>query len=105
MKPSIQITLLLLFSFSIGNAQNLVPNPGFENYITCPVNYGELFKCQDWSTFGNSPDYFNACSPDTIVSVPKNNFGYQLASSGNAYCGFINASGGPAPSPEYLGAA
>ena len=97
-------TSLLMLSLLKLNAQNFVPNPSFESFINCPVNHGEINQSQGWTSFGGNPDYFNSCSPDTMVSVPKNDFGYQMAATGNAYCGFINASGGPAPSPEYLGA-
>ena len=105
MKKAIQLlfSLLLVSSFENSNAQNLVPNPGFENFLSCPVETGQLYRCQDWSSYGNSPDYFNACSPDSIVGVPDNLFGFQHAASGNAYAGFINETGGPAPPLEYLG--
>ncbi len=103
MKTIISTSLLMLSLLKL-NAQSLVPNPSFENFINCPVNHGDINQCMGWSSFGGNPDYFNACSPDTMVSVPKNDFGYQYAATGNAYCGFINASGGPAPAPEYLGA-
>src|SRR6186713_2945646 len=104
-------TIILLFNalflsaFDTSNAQNLVPNPDFENHFSCPVQTGELYRCEDWTSYGFTPDYFNSCSPDTVVNVPKNNFGYQIAASGNAYAGFINESGGPAPPREYLGVA
>lgn len=104
MKKNLLFNAILLFSVVDGKAQNIVPNASFENYNSCPEYYGELYKCADWTTFGNSPDYFNACAPDASVNVPKNDFGFQYAASGIAYCGFINASGGPAPPPEYLGA-
>ncbi len=37
-----------------GNAQhllsgNLVINPGFEDYIQCPLNYGQIFFVSNWS--------------------------------------------------------
>ncbi len=99
------INALLLSVSDTSNAQNLVPNPGFENHIGCPVETGELYRCQDWSSYGFSPDYFHLCAPDTVAGVPTNSFGYQFAATGDAYAGFINESGGPAPPKEYLGAA
>lgn len=99
------LNAFVLFSFDKGNAQNIVPNPSFENHNSCPATYGQIYKCQSWTTFGHSPDYFSACSPDTIVNVPKNNLGFQYAATGIAYCGFINTSGGPVPPQNYFGAA
>src|SRR4030095_10557831 len=100
----IPVAAALLFSFD-SSAQNIVPNPGFESYSNCPSALGEVYKCQSWTTFGWNPDYFNACSSSPAVGVPQNNFGFQYAATGSAYCGFINSSGGPAPPQEYLGAA
>lgn len=89
------------------SAQNLVPNPSFEEYTVCP---NDLYMLPtDWYTCSGDPDYFNAC--DTIgymdFSVPQNSFGYQVAADGNAYCGFYSLCNPsyPAPYPykEYLG--
>ena len=74
----VSINMVLAVSFENGTAQNMVPNPSFENHTVCPASYGELYKCENWSSFGYSPDYFNACSPDTIVNVPQNEFGFQF---------------------------
>lgn len=53
---------IVLFLVSGVNAQNLFPNPGFENYSTCPIGLSETTKCLDWNTFNTTtPDYFN-CS-------------------------------------------
>ena len=104
MKKAFILLVNAFLLFQSGSAQNIVPNPSFENYSSCPTAFGEVYKCQGWATFGHSPDYFSECSPDTIVNVPKNNFGFQHAATGIAYCGFINTSGGPVPPQEYLGA-
>ncbi len=74
-------------------AQNLVPNPSFEDTLTCPDNIGQVYKAKEWSSFRNTPDYFNACCNTEVVRVPDNDFGSQSAASGNAYCGlytFLN---------------
>ena len=74
-------------------AQNLVPNPSFENYSSCPNGVNsclpdDLTKCSGWFSANNSPDYYNSCaSLATNVSVPNNYSGTQLASSGQGYCG------------------
>ncbi|MFA5782749.1 MAG: T9SS type A sorting domain-containing protein [Bacteroidales bacterium] len=89
---------ILIFSFILliqwghgkGFAQNLVPNPSFEEYDTCPSGYGGNNLSNGWFPFRSSPDYFNACATDIHASVPINVFGSQMAATGNAYCGFIS---------------
>ncbi len=76
------------------NAQNLVPNPGFEQYSSCPqgVNTGYGHTCSTWLN-GNkqTPDYYNSCnnSINGIAGVPSNISGYQAASGGNGYMGIF----------------
>ncbi len=72
-------------------AQNLVPNPSFEDYDSCPMYTGQFFVVQDWySPTSNSPDYFNSCwneSWNDNPDVPINRFGSETAHSGMAYAG------------------
>lgn len=75
-------------------AQNLVPNPDFEDTLYCPTGPAGFAKY--WSSCKGSPDYFNSCSPgclspQTCVGVPSNFAGTQLAYSGNAYSGLETA--------------
>jgi hypothetical protein len=80
---------ILHFSFFISKGQvNLVPNPSFESYSSCPSNTGEVFKATGWDSYNGSPDYFNSCSSISQVDIPHNALGYQLAFNGNGYCGF-----------------
>ncbi len=92
MKTILKISLLLL-SFcnsSFLYSQNLVPNPSFEIYSSCPNNSGEVNNATGWNSYLNSPDYFNSCaSVSSSVSIPENILGYQFPANGNAYCGFI----------------
>ena len=60
-------------------AQNLVPNPSFEDYCSCPDNSGQVYRAIGWTSFGNSSDYFNCCAPPGAQSVPLNPSGYQCA--------------------------
>ena len=83
-------TILFFCTLLTINAQNLVPNPSFEIYDTCPNNYGGNNLSNGWYPFSSSPDYFNACSINSSVGVPVNGFGNQNASTGNAYCGFAS---------------
>ena len=89
---------LLIASRSSFAQLNLVPNPSFEDTVYCPFGTNQIDACQHWLNFGNSPDYFNACTP--FVGIPNNSFGYQYAHSGNAMAGMAlyrrpNAPSGP----------
>ncbi len=72
-------------------AVNLVSNPSFESYTTCPDDLGEIDRAVPWNTPNEaSPDYYHSCAPSTSgVSVPSNTFGSQLARTGEAYSGII----------------
>jgi hypothetical protein len=73
-------------------AVNLVPNPGFESYTSCPTGFSQLFKAAPWNdpNTGTS-DAYNACSPGGFpsVNVPANTFGFQNAHGGVGYAGFL----------------
>jgi hypothetical protein len=86
---------------------NLVPNPSFEDTVFCPTGVTQITGCEHWSSFGNTPDYFNACKA-TGVNVPNAPFGFQYAHSGEAMTGLItyrrpNSPDGP-NYREYIGA-
>ncbi|MBK9636893.1 MAG: T9SS type A sorting domain-containing protein [Bacteroidetes bacterium] len=88
MRPFITF-ILVFFILPLAEAQiNLVPNPSFEDTVFCPIVLDNMDDVQDWSSFGNSADYFNGCST-TGMNVPNAVFGYQLSHSGNAFCGTI----------------
>lgn len=90
-------TLLLCTLLGLGcntaNAQrrsyidNLVKNPGFEEYAHCPTRLGSFdTDVRYWNcpTEG-STDYFSGCSE--VMGVPSNYNGYQEALNGKAYAG------------------
>ncbi len=82
--------IVLAFASITGQAQNLVPNPSFENHSYCPTdfNQGNLDIVKDWTQASKgTSDYFHACS--RIVGVPENSFGTQEAKDGEAYLGMI----------------
>ncbi len=90
MKKIITITFTILIFKYAYSQQNLVPNPGFENYSDCPSSFGQASLCIGWQSFRSSPDYWNSCSDYTSgISVPKNDQGYQIPANGNAYIGLI----------------
>lgn len=85
-------TGLLLISMPAGNAQNLVPNPSFEEHDTCPAWTGFVSKPLYWDRWDQDPEYFHACAgdlggADTLLDVPWNGFAWQLAQDGDAYIG------------------
>jgi hypothetical protein len=70
-------------------AQNLVPNPSFEEYSECPDGGAQVDRAIGWFSSRETPEYFNSCSTNPLVNVPESDlWGYQIASTGNAYCGF-----------------
>lgn len=94
LKDSLILTASLFLS-SVGQSQqkNLVLNPGFEQYIKCPVSHVQTeprrFLAPDWTypTQG-SPDYFHRCSTGD-AGVPNNFAGVSEPHSGDAYVGAI----------------
>ncbi len=83
--------LFLLGIFSFARAQNIVPNPSFEDYNFCPTSVGVGFPLPaiPWKcATGGSCDYYNACATAASgVSVPDNFEGHQVAHTGVAYAG------------------
>lgn len=72
------------------SAQNLVPNPSFEDTSYCPCITSDCFDIlENWTPFRLTPDYYNACNPPAPFNgVPSNWSGYQPPASGSGYCGF-----------------
>src|ERR1035438_9743087 len=73
---------------------NLIPNPSFEDTLSCPNGQGQVYKTPPWfDPTMDTPDYFNQCYSGglTNVHVPDNFEGYQFARTGVAYAGFFAA--------------
>ncbi len=86
-----RVIVLFLLGVTI-NAQNLVPNPSFENYNLCPDFLHQINRVDSWNNLINhygTPDFFHACSLTPVSWVPINNQGSQPAVSGNGYVGII----------------
>lgn len=104
-KLSALIIVALLLPLVSMSQENLVKNPGFENYIDCPLNHTPENTTNTlvpgW-TFPNktASDYFNSCSKQG-ASVPSNFAGYSQAKEGNAYAGGI-LSGSTFTHREYI---
>ena len=93
---------LFLFSALVSThlfAQNLVLNPSFENYSSCPMGPSELENANNWHhPFNNvvgdtcsTSDLYNVCSPfgSFGVGVPESIMGNEPAHTGNGYAGII----------------
>jgi|GEM_PF-2810784 len=98
MTKSLLLTACCLLLTAYTFSQNLIPNPDFENYISCPAGPGETFKAVPWvqpSGHQGTSDYFNVCNTSPIplqpppVGVPANLLGNQVARTGDGYCGFF----------------
>src|SRR3989339_508508 len=89
MKNPLKFIFLLLLALAQGaegRAQNLVPNPSFEEYSLCPTDVNQMERAIGW--YGsNTPDYFNSCDTFIFISVPQNFIGFQYPATGNAYAG------------------
>lgn len=103
MKYLLPFFLFLSSLSAIG--QNLVPNFSFEDYSSCPMQQDQVhfsngwFKCSDDIS---TPDYYNACSPESLAGVPRSFFFYQDdARLCNSYMGLVTWS--PAQDREYIG--
>lgn len=73
-------------------AQNLVPNPSFEEYLECPFSTAELDnQVVDWYSWQMTPDLFHSCSDeiDGFAGIPENVWGNQLPINGDAYAALI----------------
>jgi hypothetical protein len=82
------ILSILCMAAMISHAQNLVPNPSFEVYISCPTSASQIFLAVPWQgVTTNSSDYFNSCGSGG-TNVPNGGGGaFQHARTGVAYSG------------------
>jgi len=92
--PRLVLCYLLFIGLERCEAQNLVPNPSFEQYDVCPqtIGFQPGGKPLHWEKWLWSPEYFNSCAGvlndvDTVLDVPLNGFGFQYAFDGEGYVG------------------
>ena len=82
------IFLLALSPFLVAQS-NLVPNPSFEMYDTCPNNFDQIKYAKPWfkPTTGTT-DYYNACAPaSSYYNVPVTSLGVCPSNSGSGMAG------------------
>ena len=100
------LILFIFFNVNYCFGQNLVPNPSFENYDTCPNNFAQLNFLKNWySPTDGTPDFLNSCFNSSSwygMDVPQNIFGFQNAHSGNSYVQIIPYSSIYLNSREYI---
>ncbi len=67
-------------------AQNLVPNPSFEELDSCPNSMSQIDYASGWKPFTSSPDLFHTCAnfPGNISA-----FKYQCPATGNGFAGMF----------------
>ena len=84
-KPILILGLFLL-SMEIHAQQNLVPNPSFEDTLSCPLSAGALSYSPPWEALAGSGviNFFHNCA-DECCGVPANRTGYEFARTGNGY--------------------
>jgi hypothetical protein len=71
--------------------QQFIPNPGFEQVLSCPDFQSQLDRTTYWtspSTQG-TPDYYHSCATNALYAVPQNTVGDQQPVDGDAYVGFF----------------
>ncbi len=90
-------------------AQNLVPNPGFEDLTTCPGDASLVNLAAPWiSPTMGSTDLFNTCAGGSCntatpwVCVPLNWTGEQMPHTGQGYAGFFVTWSGEENYREYV---
>ncbi len=87
----IYYTILCFSFFNFVVAQNLIPNPSFEEAFpdtTTDINYTNNFTCKEWSSpTKGTPDYFTATRTG-LFSTPKNCKTTLATHSGKAYVAF-----------------
>lgn len=86
-----RFVLLFLFPVFV-QAQNLVPNPGFEHFAYCPGGYVQIkdkSPLSSWfSANRGTPDLYNSCGFGA-ADVPRNWAGTSDAFEGSGYAGIF----------------
>lgn len=101
--PCLIVLLLLCIGYS--RAQNLVPNPSFEEYFRCPASFStdrRDFFLPGWSSPNKgTPDHYHQCSWGDN-DVPFNWAGQSNAHSGMGYAGIYTWSNNGKNYREYI---
>ncbi|HNW88912.1 MAG TPA: gliding motility-associated C-terminal domain-containing protein [Bacteroidales bacterium] len=70
---------------------NLIKNPGLEEYTCCPYNLSKIYCADFWTQplFESTSDYFNTCAIDSIINQQIKPL-YHHSFFGNGYAGIIS---------------
>jgi len=105
-RSNLILTVVLGIFTLLVQAQNLVPNGGFEEGITCPSMPGNVTEeCAFWYSSlspinSSSPEWFHTCSEVDALTPPTVTGGVQEPYEGEGYCGIFNVIDNPT-SPDY----
>ena len=89
------IPFMCMLRLVAATAQNLVPNPGFDNFTICPVGFSQFQGyVANWINPNTAtPDYMHACANPNPAGMPHNGVGWQQAHAGQGYTGMYAFSG------------
>ena len=87
------ISFILFFLFTVsGKAQNLVPNPSFEYFSSCPGG-AAFYKVAPWCGLSGGEDSYNVCFNSIGgpggAGVPYEAQGFQYPRTGNGFGSFF----------------
>ena len=105
MKKNLIILYLLFLGEHITFAQNLVPNPSFENNDSIPTTDGQYYFVVDWKYGVKTPDYFHKDADCCIANIPYTFLGTMSqnnASEGLACMGVVTYMDGYPDYREYI---
>lgn len=81
---------VMMLAGVVGWAQNLVPNPSFEQYDKCPSKYGDIQRAVPWLSLRGTPDLLAACTQNKSIKTPGNYFGSMVPRTGGNYAGLAS---------------
>jgi gliding motility-associated-like protein len=83
------ISCLCVFFQKI-DAQNLIPNPGFDTLTSCVYDENQLPLAAPWKTDIGSPDLYHECSTTSFFQPPHPRYcNYIPPKNGGGYVGFF----------------
>lgn len=95
MKKFFTLFLLTALTGIFAQAQNMVPNPGFETYFNLPSGEGDIYEAVGWANLNGgtvypnaTPDYFHSGGTNG-TATPATYAGDVMPYEGNALAGFI----------------